>query len=205
MNKDELKTMLEQHRLWLEDNNSGKRANLQYADLQYASLQYADMRGANLQYADLQYADLRYADLQYADLEGADLRYADLDYSSLPLWCGSKGMKVDRRIAAQIAAHFCALDCDDADYQTARTAILGLARTSHRAVDLGLLGEIVKECNDVATPIDVALRKRIAELEGKIDQLTVHSDIERQDDKSSNDTQTQTIVYGKEDSEVQDV
>mgnify|MGYP000928627580 CR=1 FL=1 len=66
-------------------------------------------------------------------------------------------------------------------------------------------GEIVKECNDVATPIDVALRKRIAELEGKIDQLTAHSDIERQDDKSSNDTQTQTIVYGKEDSEVQDV
>ena len=220
MNKDELKTMLEQHRLWLEDNNSGKRANLQYADLQYASLQYADLRGANLQradlegadlrYASLQYADMRganlqYADLQYADLEGADLRYADLDYSSLPLWCGSKGMKVDRRIAAQIAAHFCALVCDDADYQAARTAILGLARTSHRAVDLGLLGEIVKECNDVATPIDVALRKRIAELEGKIDQLTAHSDIERQDDKSSNDTQTQTIVYGKEDSEVQDV
>ena len=42
---------------------------------------------------------------------------------------------------------------------------------------------VVKECNDVATPIDVALRKRIAELEGKIDQLTAHSDIERQDDK----------------------
>jgi len=39
---------------------------------------------------------------------------------------------------------------------------------------------------------------RIAELEGKIDQLTAHSDIERQDDKSPNDTQTSTIVYGKE-------
>ena len=39
---------------------------------------------------------------------------------------------------------------------------------------------------------------------GKIDQLTAHSDIERQDNKSSNDTQTQTIVYGKEDSEVQE-
>ena len=64
--------------------------------------------------------------------------------------------------------------------------------------DLGLLGEIVKECNDVATPIDVALRKRIAELEGKIDQLTAHSDIERQDDNYSNHTQTQTIVYQKE-------
>ena len=54
------------------------------------------------------------------------------------------------------------------------------------------------ECNDVATPIDVALRKRIAELEGRIDQLTAHSDIERQDDKSSNDTQKETFVYGKD-------
>ena len=43
-----------------------------------------------------------------------------------------------------------------------------------------------------------ALNKRIAELEGKIDQLTVHSDIERQDDNYSNHTQTQTIVYQKE-------
>ena len=38
----------------------------------------------------------------------------------------------------------------------------------------------------------------IAELEAENDQLTVHSDIERQDDKSPNDTQTQTFVYGKE-------
>jgi len=49
-----------------------------------------------------------------------------------------------------------------------------------------------------------ALNARIAELEAEIDQLTAHSDIERQDDKSPNDTQTQTIVYGKEDSEVQE-
>jgi len=47
-------------------------------------------------------------------------------------------------------------------------------------------------------PIEDELRARIAELEAEIDQLTVHSDIERQDDKSPNDTQTQTFVYGKE-------
>ena len=41
------------------------------------------------------------------------------------------------------------------------------------------------------------LTTRIAELEGKIDQLTAHDATERQDDKSPNDTQTQTIVYGK--------
>lgn len=42
------------------------------------------------------------------------------------------------------------------------------------------------------------MESRIAELEAEIERFTVHSDIERQDNKSSNDTQTQTIVYGKE-------
>ena len=42
---------------------------------------------------------------------------------------------------------------------------------------------------------------RIAELEAESERFTVHSDIERQDDKSPNDTQTQTIVYGKESEE----
>jgi uncharacterized protein YjbI with pentapeptide repeats len=115
MREDKLKSILEQHRLWIV-GNGGKRADLQRADLQRA-----DLRGANLR--------------------GADLRGANLDYSCLPLWCGSKGMIVDRRIAAQIAAHFCALVCDDADYQAARTAILEFAKTSHRAMDLGLLEE----------------------------------------------------------------
>ena len=50
-------------------------------------------------------------------------------------------------------------------------------------------------------PIEDALNKRIAELEAESERFTVHSDIERQDDKSPNDTQTQTIVYGKESEE----
>ena len=51
-------------------------------------------------------------------------------------------MVVDRRIASQIAAHFCALACDDADYLAAQTAILEFAKSSHRAGDLGLLEEV---------------------------------------------------------------
>jgi len=50
-------------------------------------------------------------------------------------------------------------------------------------------------------PLEDALNKRIAELEAESERFTVHSDIERQDDKSPNDTQTQTIVYGKESEE----
>jgi len=157
MKREELETILKNHKLWL-NHEGGERVNLQYADLQNADLRNADLRNAYLQYADLrnadlrnaylQYADLRnaylqYADLQYADLRNADLQYADLryaylDYSCLPLWCGSRGMVVDRKIAAQIAAHFCALSCDDPDFQKARAAIIDFALTSHRADDLGL-------------------------------------------------------------------
>ena len=79
------------------------------------------------------------------DGKGADLRGADLDFSCLPLWCGSKNMIVDRRIAAQIAAHFCTLDCDDPDYKAAREAILAFAKTSHRAVELGLMNDETEE------------------------------------------------------------
>ena len=41
----------------------------------------------------------------------------------------------------------------------------------------------------------------MSELETKSERFTVHSDIERQDDKSPNDTQSSTIVYGKESEE----
>ena len=42
---------------------------------------------------------------------------------------------------------------------------------------------------------------RIAEIEAEIDQLTAHDATEWQDDKSPNDTQSSTIVYGKESEE----
>ena len=135
MNQDELDAILQKHKLWLDDADGGIRADLKGAVL----------RGADLRGADLYKSNLRHADLSDADLRGADLRGADLDCSCFPLWCGSKGMIVDRRIAAQIAAHFCALECDDADYIAAREAILEFAQTSHRAKVLGLE---IKECEE---------------------------------------------------------
>ncbi len=78
-------------------------------------------------------ADLRWANLQYADL-----REVDLDFACFPLWCGTNKIKVDRKIAAQVALHFCCLDCDDMNYQKARATIIDFARTSHRAQDMGI-------------------------------------------------------------------
>ena len=154
MKQDELDRVLELHKKWLNVESDGvqadlrqanlrwanlRGANLQGANLQGANLLAADLQGANLRWANLRWANLRWANLRWANLQGANLQGADIDFTCLPLWCGSRGMIVDRRIAAQIAAHFCALTCDDQDYQAARAAILEFAKTSHIAKELGLL------------------------------------------------------------------
>lgn len=79
------------------------------------------------------------ANLREADLRGADLREADLDYSCWPLWCGSLDVRVCKRIAAQLAYHFCRLDCDDQEVIAAQNAIIPLANQFHRADDCGKL------------------------------------------------------------------
>jgi hypothetical protein len=125
MNNAELQKILAAHKEWLDsEGKHGIRANLSDTYLRGADLRGADLRGANL---------------RDTYLRGADLRDVDIDFACWPLWCGSNHVKVDRRIAAQLAAHFCVLDCDDEDYQAAREALLPFARTSHRASDLGLL------------------------------------------------------------------
>ena len=79
------------------------------------------------------------ANLRGADLRGADLRGADLDFACWPLWCGGLAVKVCKRIAVQLAYHFCKLDCDDPEYITARNAILDFANQFHRVSECGKL------------------------------------------------------------------
>jgi hypothetical protein len=73
-----------------------------------------------------------------ADLRGADLSGADLDFSCLPLWCGSKGMIVDKRLFAQFAAHLCAMICTDEEVIYHQFILQDIASQSHRAKDLGI-------------------------------------------------------------------
>ena len=114
-----LQDVLKKHEMWLRDEEGGE--------------------GADLSWANLSEANLSEADLRRAILSEANLSEANIDFSCWPLWCGSKNVKVDARIAAQLAAHFCVLDCDDPAYQAAKAAILEFAKTSHRARDLGLI------------------------------------------------------------------
>ena len=132
--QEELNEILRLHNLYLENDPEGVRADLEDADLENADLSNADLRRA-----DLRFADLRHANLIYADLSNANLEKANLDYSCWPLWCGSFEVKVDLRIASQLAYHFCRLDYDDPEYIQARNAIVPFANKFHLVNELGKL------------------------------------------------------------------
>ena len=67
--EEELKTILEQHKLWLDSNETeGKCADLTWANLTCTNLTGADLTRANLTGAYLTRANLTGADLEYANL-----------------------------------------------------------------------------------------------------------------------------------------
>ena len=132
MEAEKLSKILELHKKWINNEPGGEQADLRGADLGGANLRGANLRGANLRGADLGGANLRGADLGGANLEGANL-----DYSCWPLWCGSLGVRVCKRIAAQLAYHFCRLVCDDPEVIAAQNALIPLANQFHRVDDCG--------------------------------------------------------------------
>ena len=172
MKQEELQEILDAHKKWINGEDGGAGADLRRADLRRADLRRADLFGANLRDANLfganlrdanlsgadlsgadlrranlrdanlRGADLRGADLRRANLSGADLSGADLDFSCWPLWCGGLAVKVCKRIAVQLAYHFCKLDCDDPEYIAARNAILDFANQFHRVGERGKLEKI---------------------------------------------------------------
>ena len=121
--QEELGKILDLHKKYLNGEPDGQRAVLTRADLREADLRGADLRGA----------ELRWAELRWADLRGAVL-----DFSCWPLWCGSRGVKIDHRLYTQLLAHLCAVDVNDEDCKAHQAASLELAKQSHIANDLGL-------------------------------------------------------------------
>ena len=141
---------LELHQKWIRNEPGGIRleehgANLWGADLREANLRGADLRGADLWGADLRGADLREANLLGADLREANLRGADLDYACWLLWCGSTGVKIDKRIWCQLAYHLCAVEINDPDCIHYRNMLLPIANHFHRVEECGELEEIKEE------------------------------------------------------------
>ena len=141
MTQEELKKILHRHQLWLEGKEGGEQANLCGANLHRANLRGADLRGADLCGANLCGANLHGANLRRANLHRANLCGANLDFSCWPLWCGSLDVTVDKRIAAQLAYHFCRVRCVDPEVQAAQKALAPLANQFHRVEECGRIAE----------------------------------------------------------------
>ena len=83
MNQNRLDEILKLHKMWLNDEEGGERANLSGANLSEANLSGANLRWANLSRANLSGANLSGANLSGANLSEADLRWADLSGANL--------------------------------------------------------------------------------------------------------------------------
>ena len=148
MTQCDLNTIIQLHEKWLNGEPEGKKAdlsntNLSNTNLHGANLHGADLHGADLHGAILSGANLNGANLNDANLNDAILRGADVDFSSWPLWCGSlKGVKVDSRIARQLAYHLCSVVCDDPEFISARNQILPFANKFHRVGECGKLKKV---------------------------------------------------------------
>ncbi len=78
MTPEKLAGILAAHKLWLNDEEGGGKADLSWADLRGANLREANLSGADLREANLIGANLREANLIGANLSGADLSGANL-------------------------------------------------------------------------------------------------------------------------------
>ena len=78
MEASKLKEILEKHKMWLNGEEGGERANLRGADLRWANLSGANLSGVDLSYAHFRGAILREANLRWTNLSGADLSYTNL-------------------------------------------------------------------------------------------------------------------------------
>ena len=113
MERERLKKILTNHKLWVESNGSeGRKARLRGADLRGEDLRGVNLSGANLSCADLESTTLRGAnlsganlncvDLWGADLRGANLENADLDSACFQLEWGWLDVHIDDKYATQL-------------------------------------------------------------------------------------------------------
>ena len=163
MTRNEISKILRKHKMWLDDEEGGERADLSGADLRGADLRGAnlseadlsradlsraylsgaDLRGADLSRAYLSEADLSRADLRGAYLSEADLSRADLDFSCLPLWCGSLNAEFDDKQIIQIVYHAVKSGINSKntsdEVKNELSKLIGLANKFHRVQECGTI------------------------------------------------------------------
>jgi hypothetical protein len=105
-----LNDLLRKHKLWLEDETKGKRADFGHYDLGSVDLRNKDLRGAYLFNTDYTKADIR----------GADFRGTLLTRPSFRVSDNNSGVKIDKRTARDLIAFICSMECDDKEFNHIR-------------------------------------------------------------------------------------
>jgi len=114
--KEELKEILENHKLWLKNENVGVKSSLTRADLSRANLAGADLSDVNLSRANLAWSNLTKADLTRANLTRAVLSGANLYKANLT---GSDLTEADLSRVVLIGAVLTGADLTGADLTNA--------------------------------------------------------------------------------------
>ena len=83
ISKEELKTILEKHKLWLRQEDGGEKANLSGSDLSGSDLSGSDLSGSDLSGSDLRWSNLSWSNLSGSNLSESDLSGSDLSGSNL--------------------------------------------------------------------------------------------------------------------------
>jgi uncharacterized protein YjbI with pentapeptide repeats len=119
-------------------------ADLMDANRRGANLMEANLMDANLMEANLRGANLMDANLREANLRGANLMEANLDFSSWPLWCGSVGVKIDRKQAIQLLSHLRYTKCDDPEINKVKNlkSVMKLCNEFHHIAVCGAVEKI---------------------------------------------------------------
>ena len=148
---EELQEILRLHKMWLNNEPGGKRAdlrgsnlrgsNLSGSNLSDSDLRDSDLRDSNLRHSNLSGSNLRGSNLSGSNLSDSNLRGAELDYSCLPLWCGSLSAHFDDRQLKQIAYHLvnAGLQSKNASAETKRelSKLIDFANGFHRVGECG--------------------------------------------------------------------
>lgn len=56
ISNEELKEILRKHKMWLNNEVGGEKANLSYSDLGGSDLSYSDLRGSNIDFSCMSYS-----------------------------------------------------------------------------------------------------------------------------------------------------
>ena len=155
---EQLNEILRLHKLWLEGDRAGVRANLRganlkgadlkgadlrRADLQRANLEEADLEGANLKETNLQWANLKGANLKEANLRGADLEEVNLQETNL------RGADLQGADLRQADLQEADLEGANLDYSCWPLHCGNKNVKLDKKLQAQLLGHIVDACKDV--------------------------------------------------------